>query len=175
MSWKATLQPVVTMSATKTEYMAIAEVCKKSVQLKSLFAELCGVNSCIDILCDSQSVICLTKDQMFHERTKHIDVKYHYVRDVISQGKLKVCKISTHDNPADMMTKPVLVAKFEFCSNLAGLTGQPKKLFGARTSILCCVQVMIFYATRRNLSQGGVCYIVIQILVGDCWNLGLAH
>ena len=44
---------------------------------------------------------------MFHERTKHIDVKYHYVRDVITQGKLMVCKISIHDNPTDMMTKPV--------------------------------------------------------------------
>ena len=59
---------------------------------------------------------------MFHERTKHIDIKYHYVRDVITQGKLKVCKISTHDISADMMTKPVHVAKFEFCSNLVGLT-----------------------------------------------------
>ena len=64
----------------------------------------------------------LTKDQMFHERTKHIDVKYHYVRDVVAQGKLKVCKISTHDNPADMMTKPVHVAKFEICSSLVGIT-----------------------------------------------------
>ena len=40
---------------------------------------------------------------MFHERTKHIDIKYHFVRDVIEEGKLKVCKISTHDNPVDMM------------------------------------------------------------------------
>ena len=46
-----------------------------------------------------------------HERTKHIDIKYHYVRHVVEEGKLKVCKISTHDNPADMMTKRVPVAK----------------------------------------------------------------
>ncbi|KAK1693822.1 hypothetical protein QYE76_010519 [Lolium multiflorum] len=58
-----------------------------------------------------QSAIYLTKDQMFHERTKHIDVKYHYVRDIVAQGKLKVCKISTHDNPADMMTKPVPISR----------------------------------------------------------------
>ena len=93
--------------------MAIAEACKESVWLKGLFAELCGVDSCIDLFCDSQSAICFTKDQMFHERTKHIDVRYHYVRDVISQDKLKVCKISTHDNSDNMMTKPVPVAKFE--------------------------------------------------------------
>ena len=62
------------------------------------------------------------KIRCFIKRTKHIDVKYHYVRDVISQGNLKVCKISTHDNPADMMTKPIPIAKFEFCSSLIGLT-----------------------------------------------------
>ena len=96
--------------------MAIAEACKESVWLKGLFAELCGDYSCITLFCDSQSAIYLTKDQMFHERTKHIYIKYHYVRDVIAQGKLKVSKVSTHDNPADMLTKSVPVAKFELCS-----------------------------------------------------------
>nr|AAR87163.1 putative polyprotein [Oryza sativa Japonica Group]AAU89150.1 integrase core domain containing protein [Oryza sativa Japonica Group]ABF98081.1 retrotransposon protein, putative, Ty1-copia subclass [Oryza sativa Japonica Group] len=120
-SWKATLQPVVAQSTTEAEYMAIAEACKESVWLKGLFAELCGVDSCINLFCDSQSAICLTKDQMFHERTKHIDIKYHYVRDIVAQGKLKVCKISIHDNPADMMTKPIPVAKFELCSSLVGI------------------------------------------------------
>ena len=71
-------------STTEAKYMAIAEACKGSVWLKGLFAELCGVDSCIILFCDRQSAICLTKNQMFHERTKHIDVKYHYVRDVIT-------------------------------------------------------------------------------------------
>ena len=55
-------------------------------------------------------------------REQHVDVEYHYVRDIVEQGKLKVCKISTHDNPADMLTKPVPVAKFELCSDLVGIT-----------------------------------------------------
>jgi hypothetical protein len=59
---------------------------------------------------------------MFHERTKHIDIKYHYIRDVVARDKLQVCKISTHDNPADMMTKSIPIAKFELCSNLVGIT-----------------------------------------------------
>lgn len=58
---------------------------------------------------------------MFHERTKHIDVRYHFIRD-IALGEIKVCKISTHFNPVDMMTKPVPTTKFELCSSLIGVT-----------------------------------------------------
>lgn len=120
-SWKATLQSTVALSTTEAEYMAIAEACKEATWLRGLYTELCGDTSCITIFCDSQSAICLTKDQMFHERTKHIDVRYHYIRDVIAKGDVKVCKISTHDNPADMLTKPVPITKFELCSGLVGI------------------------------------------------------
>ena len=120
-SWKATLQPVFALPTTEAEYMAIAEACKESVWLRGLFAELSRDDSCIDLFCDSQSGIYLTKVQMFHKRTKHIDIKYHYVRKVIAQGKLKVCMISTHDNPTDMITKPDPVTKFELCLGLVGI------------------------------------------------------
>ena len=72
-------------------------------------------------ICESQSAICFTKDHMFYERTKHIDVRYHFIRGVVAKGDVKVCKISTHDNPAGMITKHVSVAKFELCSNLVGI------------------------------------------------------
>jgi hypothetical protein len=101
--------------------MAICEACKELIWLKGFYTELSGIESCISLHCDSQSAIYLTKDQMFHKRTKHIDIKYHFVRDVIEEGKLKVCKISTHDNPADMMTKHVPIAKFKLCSSFVGL------------------------------------------------------
>jgi hypothetical protein len=102
--------------------MTIAEACRESAWLQGLYAELCGDDSCVNLFCDSQSAMYLTKDQMFHERSKHIDVKYHYVRDVVAQGKLKVCKISTHDKLADMITKPVPIAKFKLYSSLVGIT-----------------------------------------------------
>ena len=59
---------------------------------------------------------------MYHERTKHIDVRFHYIRDVVAEGDLKVCTISTHDNPADMMKKLVPTNKFELCSGLVGIS-----------------------------------------------------
>nr|CAD40121.3 OSJNBa0061C06.5 [Oryza sativa Japonica Group] len=117
-SWKASLQATVALSTTEADYMAISKVCKESIWLKGLYTELCGVTSCINIFCDSQSAICLTKNQMFHERTKHIDMRYHFIRGVIAEGDVKVCKISTHDNPADMNP----ATKFEICSSLVGVT-----------------------------------------------------
>jgi hypothetical protein len=120
-SWRACLQPIVALSSTEVEYVVACDASKEAVWLKGLYVEFCGDTSCITLFCDSQSAICLTKDQMFHERTKHIDIKYHYIREIIAEGKLRICKISTHFNPTDMMTKPIPRAKFELCSNLVGI------------------------------------------------------
>ncbi len=59
---------------------------------------------------------------MFYERTKHINVRYHFIRGVIDEGDVNVYKISIHDNPPDMMTTLVHVTKFELCSSLVGVT-----------------------------------------------------
>ena len=120
-SWKASLQPVVALSTTEAEYIAVTEVIKEGIWLRGLLGELSSCSDKMDILCDSQSAIYLTKDQMFHERTKHIDIKYHFVRDVISRGDISVKKISTHENPADMLTKPLPRIKFKHCLNLIGV------------------------------------------------------
>jgi hypothetical protein len=87
-----------------------------------LYAELYGDDSCVNPFYDSQSVIYLTKDQLFYEVNKHINAKYHYMRDIVVQGKLKVCKISIHDNSTDIMTKPIFIAKFALCLSLVGKT-----------------------------------------------------
>ena len=63
----------------------------------------------------------LTKDQMCHERMKHINVQYHFVCDVIACGDIVVSKVNTRDNPADMMTKSLPIAKFEHCLDLVGI------------------------------------------------------
>ncbi|KAG8501645.1 hypothetical protein CXB51_004727 [Gossypium anomalum] len=120
-SWKATLQTTVALSTTEAEYMAITEACKEVIWLKGLFSELNEDLQISTVFCDSQSAIFLTKDQMFHERTKHIDVRYHFVRDIIARGDIVVSKISTHENPADMMTKSLPITKFEHCLDLLTL------------------------------------------------------
>ncbi|KAG8481839.1 hypothetical protein CXB51_027157 [Gossypium anomalum] len=118
-SWKATLQTTVALSTTEAEYMAITEACKEAIWLKGLFSERNEDLQISTVFCDSQSAIFLTKDQMFHERTKHIDVRYHFVRDIIARGDIVMSKISTHENPADMMTKSLPITKFEHCLDLS--------------------------------------------------------
>ena len=100
--------------------MAITEACAEAIWLRSLFDEIYDDLQTTAIFCDSQSVIFLTKDQMLHEMTKHIDVRYHFVHEVIARGDIVVSKVSTHDNLADMMTKTLPVTKFEQCLGLVG-------------------------------------------------------
>jgi len=68
--------------------------------------------------CDSMSAIYLTKNQVYHARTKHIDVKYHFVRDVLEDGDIEVKKIHIKDNSADILTKVVPGVKFNHCKKL---------------------------------------------------------
>ena len=89
--------------------------------MKGLFGELSDQLQISTLFCDNQNAIFLTKDQRFHERTKHIDVRYHFVREVIARGDIVVSKVGTQDNSADMMTKSLPIAKFVHCSNLVGL------------------------------------------------------
>ncbi|KAJ4723126.1 Retrovirus-related Pol polyprotein from transposon TNT 1-94 [Melia azedarach] len=109
-SWKATLQPTVTLSTTEAEYMALTEVAKEGIWLKGLVSDLGLHHDQAIVYYDSLSAICLAKDQVHHERTKHIDVRYHFLR---SEKRIKVNKMGTADNPADMFTKPVSHSKFQ--------------------------------------------------------------
>ncbi|KAH9670747.1 hypothetical protein KPL70_017094 [Citrus sinensis] len=120
-NWKSQLQSVVALSTTEAEYTAAAEAIKEAIWLKGMLKEL-GVNQrSVVIHCDSQSAICLSKNQTHHERTKHIDIKVHFIRLEISKATVMLQKIHIDDNVVDMLTKAVPGAKFKFCLDLAGI------------------------------------------------------
>ncbi|KAG9450470.1 hypothetical protein H6P81_010435 [Aristolochia fimbriata] len=112
---------VVALSTTKAKYMAVTKAVKEAIWLQGLYRESSTNDEVIVVFCDSQSVIHLTKDQMHHERTKHIDVRFHFIKDTIAQGTVMVKKIGTEDNLADMLTKSLPVKKFEHCLDLVGV------------------------------------------------------
>ena len=120
-SWKATLQNIVALSTTEAEYTAAAEAFKEAILLKGMITELGAEQGTITVYSDSKSAIHLSKNQTHHEKTKHIDVKLHFVRLEVSRGAVKLLKIHTEENLADMLTKVVPTTKFILCMYLAGI------------------------------------------------------
>lgn len=118
MSWRCTLQLTVALSTTEAEYMAMTEAIKEAIWLHGLMADLGIGQDHVVVHCDSQSAIHLAKNQVHHARTKHIDVRFHFVREIIDEGDILLEKIGTADNPADMMTKVVTGVKFQRCVDL---------------------------------------------------------
>ena len=73
------------------------------------------------IYCDSQSALNLAKNHTYHERSKHIDVRLNFIRDVIEENVFSIEKIATADNPADMLTKPLPAEKFKHSLDLVNV------------------------------------------------------
>nr|GEU33819.1 retrovirus-related Pol polyprotein from transposon TNT 1-94 [Tanacetum cinerariifolium] len=120
-SWKATLQHVVALSTTEAEYMALTEANKESIWLKGLLIEL-GVNlRSVVVNYDNQSAIHLSRNALFHERTKHINVRYHFIKEIMESKEIEVAKIGTKDNAADAFTKVVPGPKFKYCMKILGV------------------------------------------------------
>ena len=71
--------------------------------------------------CDSQSAIMLAKNPVFHVKTKHTDVKYHFIRDMLEDKLLELVKVHTDDNPADLLTKSLPPERFAHCQALMGV------------------------------------------------------
>lgn len=117
-SWRSILQSTVALSTTEAEYMAVTEAFKEAIWLQGLLDDLGVVQEQIPVHCDSMSAIYLAKNQVHHARTKHIDVRFHFVREIIEEGDILLVKIDTKENPADMLTKVVSGVKFKHCLDL---------------------------------------------------------
>ena len=117
-TWKSQLQPLVALSTTESEYIAICEAFKEAIWLQGLLKEARLIKSVACVFSDSQSAIHLSKNPVYHERTKHVDVRFHFIRDTIATDVIKLFKVATENNPADMGTKIVTVNKFKHCLDL---------------------------------------------------------
>ena len=120
-SWQSKLQKCVALSTTEAEYIAVTEAGKELVWIKTFFKELGMQQDEYVVYCDSQSAIDLSKNATYHSRTKHIEVRYHWIRNATEEKRFKLKKIHTDKNAADMMTKVIPKQKMEFCSMLAGM------------------------------------------------------
>eukprot|EP00253_Pinus_taeda_P024142 PITA_24142 len=120
-SWKSKLQSIVALSTTEAEYIVSSHACKEAIWLKGLFGEFGRLQDSIKLFCESQSAIHLAKNLAYHSKSKHIPIKYHFVRQVITERGVSLEKVNTKENCGDMFTKPVLLEKLRWCLASLGL------------------------------------------------------
>jgi hypothetical protein len=112
-SWLTRKQESVAMSSCEAEYMAGAAAACQGIWLGRLLSELLDVRfEVVTLKMDNQSAISLCKNPVFHEKSKHIDVKYHFTREKVEKGLIDVKYVRTNDQLADILTKPLARLKF---------------------------------------------------------------
>ena len=118
-SWRSKRQEIVALSSTEAEYIALSFAAQELMWLRSFLKDL-GYEQKTNILNeDNQGAIALSKNPDNHSRTKHIDVRYHYIRDLVEKKKVEVNYCPTNNNLADLMTKGLPRPRFEeLCKKL---------------------------------------------------------
>ena len=104
-AWKSTLQNLVTLNSCEAEYVALNLAAREVPWLRRLLAELGFVQKPTTVFVDNQSAIALTKHKMVKPRTKHIALRYHWIKEQVAEGTVCVKYIPTGDNIADFLTK----------------------------------------------------------------------
>ena len=123
-SWKSIKQASVALLTMEAEYAALSEVSREIVYIKRLLLHM-GFEKCvkspINVFCDNQSAIELSKNAVFHKRSKHIDIRLHYTRELVDQKEIAIHYLQTDCMPADILTKPLTRYKHERCVEMLNL------------------------------------------------------
>ena len=123
-SWKSSKQETTADSTTEAEYIAASEAAKEAVWMKKFITDLGVVPSISDpvpVLCDNNGAIAQAKEPRSHQKSKHILRRYHLIREIISRGDVSVDRVSSDDNIADPLTKPLSQVVFERHLGLMGI------------------------------------------------------
>jgi hypothetical protein len=121
-SWSSKRQSTVALSSTEAEYMALARATKEALWLQRLVGEVYGTTpGTIPISVDNSSCIALAKNPEAHDRTKHIDIQFHFLRGHVALRRVKLVQCPTAEMVADVLTKAVGGPKHKWCAKAMGL------------------------------------------------------
>ena len=114
-SWFSRTQKCVTLSTTEAEYVALAEVVKEVLFLRKVWRFMLPEVGmpCIPVFEDNEGAIQLAKNPITNSNSKHIDVRYHFIRELVAREELSVVHVSSEFQHADFLTKPLPAESFE--------------------------------------------------------------
>jgi hypothetical protein len=119
-SWQSVKQQMVALFSCKAEYITASTASTQAHWLVRLLGDLLGRDTeAVELRMDSKSALTLPKNPVFYERSKHIRVRYHFIRGCLKEGSFKACYINTKDQLVDLLTKPLRRIKFfVLCSRI---------------------------------------------------------
>src|SRR5277367_3512241 len=121
-SWSTKRQEIILLSTTESEYIAATYASKEALWLRSLITQLFDTSlTATTLFSDNQSAIALTKDHQYHARTKHIDIRFHFIRWIIENGSLRLIYCPTDEMVADTLTKALPLPKVKHFAKELGL------------------------------------------------------
>jgi hypothetical protein len=121
-SWNSRAQKSIALSSTEVEYMSLLDACRQLVWIHSLLSEIWIFIRYIPLCGDNQGSIFIASNAVQEKQTKHIDICFHYIREVVESGKVKLAFVQTDQNPADMFTKNLSRDKFLNCRSTLGIS-----------------------------------------------------
>ncbi|XP_043483599.1 secreted RxLR effector protein 161-like [Leptopilina heterotoma] len=125
-SWSSKRQDVVSLSTAEAEYIALANGTKEAIWLRRMLNKLGIKCETAPIYVDKQSAIKLSKNSEFHQRSKHIDVRFHFIRDVIGRKDIEVKYVMSKDQLADIFTKPLPKQQFVYLREMMSVSDHSK-------------------------------------------------
>ena len=121
-SWNSRKQALVSLSTTESEYVAVTHAAKEAIWIRMFLGDILRpLTKPMVLYCDIQSGIAVAKNDQYHARTKHIDIRYHFIRESISREIIKIRYCPTGNMVADIFTKALPVKTFEHLQTLLGV------------------------------------------------------
>ena len=122
--WYSKQQEIVLLSTTESEYITLTHTTKEAVWICQLIDQLFGCivkARCVPVYCNNKSTIALTKDHQYHARTKHIDIRYHFIRWLCENDTIRIIYCPTGEMVADILTKALPSLKVKHFAKELGL------------------------------------------------------
>lgn len=116
-------QTTISLSSTEVEYIAAATTTCEAIWLKKVLIDLKQESKyATTIYCDNLYTIAITKNPVFHNHTKHIDIKYNFIRDYVAKGEIQIKFCITNEQLVDIFTKALPKGKFKYLRDMLGIT-----------------------------------------------------